>query len=135
MADAGRALSNLDRALGELESYAALPIAHPRDKAGLIQAFEFTFELFWKMFQKLAPEAGLEAASPREALAAGVKLHLIHTSESGDWSQMLRDRNLTSHTNDARVADEILGRLLGSYLPCFRAARARLSSAPGVGAS
>ena len=129
MADQHQALSNLERAMSELESYAALPIVHRRDKAGLIQAFEFTFELFWRCFQKLAPGAGLEAASPREALAAGVKLHLIEVEESNDWSQMLRDRNLTSHTYNAPLADEILGRLLACYLPRFRATHARLRSA------
>ena len=128
MADHRQMLVNLDRAMAELESYAALPIVHRRDKAGLIQAFEFTFELFWKTFQKLAPEAGLEAASPRESLAAGVKLHLIEVGESGDWSQMLRDRNMTSHTYNAAVADEILERLLSRYLPRFRASRARVET-------
>lgn len=129
MADRRQALQNLERALGELESYAALPIAHNRDKAGLIQAFEFTFELFWKTFQKLAPDAGLEAASPREALQAGAKLHLIAGDEIDDWAQMLRDRNLTSHTYNVAVADEILTRLLVRYLPCFRATHARLREA------
>jgi nucleotidyltransferase substrate binding protein (TIGR01987 family) len=135
MADQNQALQNLERALGELESYAALPILHNRDKAGLIQAFEFTFELFWKCFQKLAPEAGLEAASPREALQAGVKLHLIAADEIDDWSQMLRDRNLTSHSYNVAVADGILARLLARYLPRFRATHARLRepvSAAGV---
>lgn len=128
MADRTHALENLERALAELESYAALPVVNRRDKAGLIQAFEFTFELFWKLFQKLGPEAGLETASPREALIAGVKLRLIATDESGAWTQMLRDRNLTSHTYNAGLADEIVERLLGSYLACFRAAIARVRS-------
>jgi nucleotidyltransferase substrate binding protein (TIGR01987 family) len=129
MADQLQALQNLERALGELESYAALPIVHRRDKAGLIQAFEFTFELFWKTFQKLAPDAGLEAASPREALQAGAKLHLIAADEIDDWSQMLQDRNLTSHTYNVAIADEILARLLARYLPRFRATHARLRQA------
>ncbi|MFN2377547.1 MAG: HI0074 family nucleotidyltransferase substrate-binding subunit [Candidatus Binatia bacterium] len=121
MADRTRALENLERAMAELESYAALPVTNRRDKAGLIQAFEFTFELFWKTFQKIAPDSGLEAVSPREALIAGLKLHLITDEEAGTWSQMLRDRNLSSHTYNAALADEIVERLLGSYLACFRA--------------
>jgi nucleotidyltransferase substrate binding protein (TIGR01987 family) len=121
MADRLPALNNLERAMAELESYAAMPIVNRRDKAGLIQAFEFTFELFWKTFQKLAPESGLEAASPREALIAGAKLHLITNDEADTWSQMLKDRNLSSHTYNAPLADEIVERLLGSYLACFRA--------------
>ena len=126
MADPAAALANLERGFSELESYLALPITHQRDKAGLIQGFEFTFELFWKAFQKLAPDAGLEASSPREALMAGVKLHLITPEEGPHWSQMLRDRNLTSHTYNANVADEIIERLLRDYVPCFRSSLARL---------
>jgi len=130
MADRVTALANLERAFTELESYLALPIAHARDKAGLIQGFEFTFELFWKTFQKLAPEAGLEASSPREALIAGVQLRLIAAEESPYWSQMLRDRNMTSHTYNANVADDIIERLVGDYARCFRSALVRLRRGP-----
>lgn len=132
MADRAHAMENLERALAELESYAAIPVVNRRDKAGLIQAFEFTFELFWKLFQKLAPDAGLEAASPREALIAGVKLHLIANDESGSWAQMLRDRKLASHTYNAPLADEIVQRLLADYLPRFRVTIERARAArPG----
>lgn len=126
MADLALALANLERAFAEFESYLVLPVTHQRDKAGLIQGFEFTFELFWKTFQKLAPDAGLEASSPREALMAGVRLHLISSSESPHWSQMLRDRNLTRHTYNRSVADEILERLFRDYVPCFRQTLERL---------
>lgn len=126
MADRSAALANLERALAELESFAALPIVNRRDKAGLIQAFEFTYELFWKLFMKLAPDAGLSASSPREALIAAAQAHLIAPDEESHWSQMLRDRNQTSHTYNAALADEILERLLVSYLPCFRSAAIRV---------
>jgi hypothetical protein len=39
---------------------------------------------------------------------------------------MLRDRNLTSHTYNRNLADEILERVLRDYVPCFRQALARL---------
>jgi uncharacterized protein YutE (UPF0331/DUF86 family) len=45
---------------------------------------------------------------------------LIDDEERDAWSQMLRDRNLSSHTYNAALADEIVDRLLRSYLPCFR---------------
>jgi nucleotidyltransferase substrate binding protein (TIGR01987 family) len=126
VADLPVALGNLERAFAELESYLALPIVNRRDKAGVIQGFEFTFELFWKTFQKLAPEAGLEASSPREALMAGAKMHFIAPAESQHWSQMLLDRNLTSHVYNERIADEIVGRVLSDYASCFRTTLARL---------
>lgn len=126
MSDHSAALANLERAFGELESYLALPVQTKRDKAGIIQAFEFTFELFWKTFQKLAPEAGLEAASPREALQAGLKLHFIEAPDAGHWVQMLADRNLTSHLYREEVADQVFDRVCGAYVRCFRTALAQL---------
>ena len=63
---------------------------------------------------------------------AGVKMHLVTPDESQHWAQMLRDRNLTSHTYNERIADELVERLLRDYAPCFRTAltRLRASAAP-----
>jgi nucleotidyltransferase substrate binding protein (TIGR01987 family) len=132
MPDRTTAIENVLRALAELEDYAALPIANRRDKAGLIQGFEFTFELFWKLFMKLGPAAGIQPTSPREALMAGAQLRLIEVAEQSDWTRMLLDRNQTSHTYNADLADEILGRILGAYLPCFRLTLARIRAANGA---
>ncbi len=128
MADLPAALFNLERACAEFESYLALPVTNQRDTAGLIQGFEFTFERFWKTFQKLAPDAGLDASSPRQALMAGASLHLIAPEKAPDWSRMLRDRNLTSHTYNASVADEIIDRVSRDYVACFRASLTGLRS-------
>lgn len=57
---------------------------------------------------------------------AAVQLRLIATEESHFWSQMLRDRNLTSHAYNASVADDIIERLVRDYAACFRSALARL---------
>ena len=126
MADLSAALANVERAFSELEGYLQLPVTHQRDKAGLIQGFEFTFEVFWKTFQKLAPAAGLEASSPRESLIAAARLHLISPDEAPHWSQMLRDRNLTSHTYNASIANDIVERLTRDYVGCFRVTLQRL---------
>jgi nucleotidyltransferase substrate binding protein (TIGR01987 family) len=132
VADRASALHNLSRGLAQLEAFAALPIENERDKAGVIQAFAFTFELFWKYFQKVAPEAGLSASTPREALQAGLLLGLIVDAESAAWSLMLRDRNLSSHTYNEPVAAEILRHVLEQYLPCFRLTMARLAAVSGT---
>lgn len=122
MADRALTLDNLERAYAEFTSYLALPIMNQRDKAGIIQAFEFTFELFWKTFQKLAPDAGLDAPTPRAALQAATKLDVIPAADAPHWIQMLRDRNLTSHVYRQEIAEEIFGRIRVDYARCFREA-------------
>ncbi len=42
-----RMTDNFAKALARLREFAALPIANDRDRAGVIQAFEFTFEQCW----------------------------------------------------------------------------------------
>ncbi len=37
------AVTNFTKALNELKKYLALPIQNDRDRAGIIQAFEYTF--------------------------------------------------------------------------------------------
>lgn len=88
---------NLKQAFGQLESYLSEPAKTDRDRAGVIQAFEFTFEQFWKAFQKVAGAQGLEANSPRQALQAAFQIRLIESMEENVWLEMLKDRNLTSH--------------------------------------
>jgi len=105
-----------------------MPVQTPRDKAGIIQAFEFTFELFWKTLQKLAPEVGLRADSPRAALQAGRALGLITDAEAPIWSRMLRDRNLTGHVYRADVADAVYERTVSQYADCFATTLKRLSA-------
>ena len=126
MAEHAAALANLERAHGEFVAYLAFPVENRRDKAGVIQAFEFTFELFWKLFQKLAPDSGLEARTPREALQVGVKLRLIPDEDAPHWSLMLRDRNVTSHLYRADLADEVFTRVRDDYARCFAESLNRL---------
>ncbi|MHA0110909.1 HI0074 family nucleotidyltransferase substrate-binding subunit, partial [Klebsiella pneumoniae] len=89
----------------KLRQFAATTDQSEVVRAGVIQAFEFTFELFWKVFQSLALEQGLSTASPKEALKAAFKLELI--SDETAWLDMLKDRNLTVHTYKEMLANEI----------------------------
>jgi len=131
MADIKTALDNLVKAHGRLHEFAALPVATNRDKAGIIQAFEFTFERFWKTFQKLAPDAGLTAETPRQALQAGSRMGFIPAEHASVWAQMLADRNLTSHTYCDDLAESVFSRIVGDYLPCFDEALRRLRADVG----
>jgi len=85
---------------------------------GLIQRFEFTFELAWKTSKVKLETQGLnEALSPKAVLKELYSLKWI--DDETIWLEMLKDRNMTSHVYDERVADEITDRVMNKYLRAF----------------
>ncbi len=108
-------LANLELALNSLERFLNEPIVSDRDRAGVLQAFEYTFELSWKAAQKIAADQGLSAQSPRQALKAAFQLGLISLDEEETWLSMLNDRNRTVHTYRAELAQEIFERVRDRY--------------------
>lgn len=85
-----------------------------RDAA--IKRFEFTFELSWKAVQKFLAGEGVSCVSPKNCFKEAYKVGLM--KDSPLWVRMIEDRNMTVHTYNASVADEIYGRL-SSYIPLF----------------
>jgi nucleotidyltransferase substrate binding protein (TIGR01987 family) len=94
-----------------------------------IQRFEFCFELAWKAIQETLRDQGLDCLSPRTCLAAAFKLEWF--DDEAGWLAMLGDRNLTTHTYDARLAKEVYGRL-GGYLELFQVLHQALCASRGV---
>ena len=77
-----------------------------RDKAGAIQAFEFSFELAWKTMKRVLHAKGIEARSPRDCFREAASTQLINNPK--DWLEFLDKRNLTVHTYDKIVVEAIL---------------------------
>ena len=59
-----QAVDNFGKALSKLHEFTAAPVVDDRDRAGVIQAFEFTFEQCWRSFQQIAMTQGIATASP-----------------------------------------------------------------------
>jgi nucleotidyltransferase substrate binding protein (TIGR01987 family) len=112
-------LTNFESTLAELKRYLALPIVNDRDRAGIIQGFEFCFEQCWKALQKTAAKQGVQVGSPKMAFTFALNVNLIPATEEPQWLALIRDRNLTSHTYQKAVALEVLGRVSGDYLGMF----------------
>lgn len=72
---------------------------------GIIQRFEFSFELAWKLMKAYLAYEGTEVQSPRGAIREGFAASLLPDAE--DWLDMLEARNLSSHTYDEETAIEI----------------------------
>lgn len=87
---------------------------HPILLDGTIQRFEFTVELAWKLIKEyLEYEKIGEFNSPKATIKKAFELELIDDGEI--WLDMLDDRNLTSHTYDEAVAEEIYENIVNKY--------------------
>lgn len=122
----GISLVNFQSALKQLESFTSMPINNDRDRAGIIQAFEFTFETAWKTVQKAVEKQGLPAGSPKLAFKAAFQVGWIKENEQEEWVLMLEDRNLTSHTYKEDLAKEILGRIQKKHLSSLKSLFTRM---------
>ena len=109
--------SNFRRALASLAAAVGLARARPLsdlEKQGLIQAFEFTHELAWNVMRDYFVYQGNTAITgSRDAVREVFSNGLLNDGEG--WMEMLQSRNLTSHTYNQAVADEIVARIIGSY--------------------
>jgi nucleotidyltransferase substrate binding protein (TIGR01987 family) len=106
-------LEPFDKALMRLEE-ALLRSAELDDLVivATIQRFEFTFELGWEALKRKLLIQGIETTTPRHSLQQAYAVGWL--DEELIWLNMLRDRNLTSHTYREEQALEIY-RKINSY--------------------
>ncbi len=112
---------NFRAALSRLSEAVALAAERPLtdlEKQGLIQAFEFTHELAWNVLKDYLEEQGVSGVigskgASREAFRNG----LIQDGEA--WMDMIKARNVTSHTYNIDLATEIAKETLERFFPAF----------------
>ena len=84
------------------------------EKDGVIQRFEFTFELLWKTLKIFLRNSGIESKTPKESLQEAFKIEWIN--EEKVFLDMLEDRNSTTHIYDKQTAEEIFKRIKFNYI-------------------
>ena len=95
------------------------------EKQGFIQAFEYTHELAWKTLKDFLQNRGnTDIYGSRDATKKAFALGLIDDGEI--WMQMIKSRNLTSHTYDENTADEIIGIVKDLYCVQFEKLKLKL---------
>jgi nucleotidyltransferase substrate binding protein (TIGR01987 family) len=107
-------LYNYSKALNRLED------ALRRDQSddivvdAVIQRFEFTYELSWKLIMAYMSYNGIaDIKTPRQAFKEAFAAGLL---DEGDvWLEMLNDRNLTSHTYDESTARRVCEKVKNKY--------------------
>jgi nucleotidyltransferase substrate binding protein (TIGR01987 family) len=83
----------------------------------VIQRFEFSFELGWKMLKVRLESEGLQASTPRQTIQEALQAGMLQ--DGNQWSEMLRMRNLTSHTYDEALAETVYAFIKRDGLPLF----------------
>ena len=82
-------------------------------QSGLVQTYEYTFELAWKTLKDYLTLEGFEVRSPRETIRQGFQSGYITNGE--DWLQALADRNLTIHIYDDVIIIRVLNDIFERY--------------------
>ena len=120
--------ANYTKALQSLSDAVALAGERPLSKLeqqGLIQAFEFTHELAWNVLKDYLEQQGIFALiGSRDASRSAFQNGLVTDGEA--WMDMIKARNLTSHTYNPEVADSVTRDILVRFYPAFSALRQRL---------
>ena len=84
------------------------------EKQGLIQGFEFTFELAWNVMKDYLQEQGIteiigSKGSIRHAFNKGI------IEEGQIWMDMIKARNVSSHTYHEETAEELIKKIIETF--------------------
>lgn len=113
--------SNYNKALNKLSQ----AVTQAGDKGlseleveGLIQRFEYTYELAWKTLQDFIKHQGYtEINGPGQVLNQALEMGLINNPQS--WRRLKKSRELTSHTYDSKTARIIADAITKEYYDLF----------------
>ena len=82
-------------------------------KEGMVQRFEYTFELAWKTLKDFIESKGELERSPRDVIKKSFQLEIINDGEK--WLEMLENRNLMAHTYNENTFVIIVKMIKGEY--------------------
>jgi nucleotidyltransferase substrate binding protein (TIGR01987 family) len=84
------------------------------EKMGMIQSFEFSFELAWNLMKDYLNWKGImEIVGSKDAIRQAYKNGIIVNGEI--WMDMIERRNETSHTYDEKIAEKVVNSVSNLY--------------------
>lgn len=83
------------------------------EKEGLVQRFEYTFELAWKTLKDFLEAQDVEAKFPRDVIKSAFQYELVLDGEI--WMDMLDKRNILAHTYDESRFEFAVNKINGEY--------------------
>ena len=113
--------SNYKKALATLKS--AIELAKTRtltdlEKQGMIQGFEFTFEMAWNVMKDYLEEQGITGIiGSKGAVRHAFNKDLIEDGQA--WMDMIEGRNLSTHSYDEETAEKLLKKIISIFYGQF----------------
>jgi nucleotidyltransferase substrate binding protein (TIGR01987 family) len=102
-----RAYYKLSLVVGNIDQLSDL------EKEGLIQRFEYTFELAWKTLKDFLESKGVDAKYPRDIIKESYRNELIDDGEL--WLEMLDKRNVLAHAYNEDVFRSVVNDIVKHY--------------------
>ena len=111
--------NNFTKALSQLQKFIEKgKDLNELEEQGLIQAFEYNFELSWNLIKDYYEFQGVtDIQGSRDAFRLAFNRGLIKDGEN--WMKMIESRVKTSHTYNEDTADEIASAILNTYFNLF----------------
>ena len=102
--------------LAEIVGASKKRVLNEFERDGLVQRFEFTHELSWKLMKAYAEYQGFDGiGGSRDATRKAFEMSLISDGQS--WMDMIKSRNETSHNYDGSMADDVVDSIINRFYP------------------
>lgn len=103
------------KAFLKLKEFVETDNGSEKDRGAIINAYQYTFELFWKTLQKyMQQQEMLDEQGPGSVIRTAFQYNIIDNGPL--YMSMLKDRNLVTHTYKEDVAEEIHCRIREEYI-------------------
>jgi nucleotidyltransferase substrate binding protein (TIGR01987 family) len=110
--------SNYKKAFSQLKKFIDKGELNELEQQGLIQAFEYTYELAWNTIKDFYENQGeINIQGSKDAFRLAFNRGLIENGEI--WMDMVKSRTKTSHTYNEETANEIANAIINSYFALF----------------
>lgn len=132
-------LGNYDKALIRLQKAAKIVSEEKQFsdevddllKEGLVQRFEYTQELAWKVMKDYEEYQGYtDVQGSRDAIRKALRMGIV---DDAVWMSTISSRNLTSHCYDDEEFNMVLHQIINEYLPIFVKFSERMNSLKASG--
>lgn len=103
------------KAFLKLKEFVETDNGSEKDRGAIINAYQYTFELFWKTLQRyMQQQEMLDEQGPGSVIRTAFQYNIIDNGPL--YMSMLKDRNLVTHTYKEDVAEDIHCRIREEYI-------------------